>query len=105
MAAIQALTFIGLGALLGAVGQGVRAVVGIKKELDSRQPEWFNGKELGMSFLLGAVAGCVAALSQYEPNIPISKELLIGFAAAGYAGADFLAGLMQRWMPQERNAH
>jgi len=99
MDAIQALTFIGLGAIVGGLGQGARAAIGIKKELDSRQSQWFNGKELGVSFLLGAVAGAVAALVQYGPNVEITKEMLLGFAGAGYAGADFVAGLMQKWVP------
>jgi len=101
--AIQALTFIGLGAIVGALGQGARAAVGIKKELDSRQSQWFNGRELGISFLLGAVAGGVAALAQYGPNVEVTKEMLLGFAAAGYAGADFVAGMMQKWVPGSRS--
>jgi hypothetical protein len=26
--------------------------------------------------------------------------MLIGFLAAGYAGADFIGGLMQKWLPK-----
>jgi len=109
MDAIQTLTFVALGALLGAAGQGLRAVVGIKKELDEARdaksagtpvPNWFNGKELGVSLLLGAIAGILAAIAEYAPDVEISKDLLFGLAGAGYAGSDFINGLMQKWLPK-----
>jgi putative chitinase len=105
MDAAQTLTFVALGALLGAVGQGARAVVGLKKEiLNARATQrtvdqWFDGRELLISFVLGAVAGVLAAIWQYAPDVRITKNLLLGFAAAGYAGADFIGGLMERWIP------
>jgi hypothetical protein len=102
----QTLALLALGGLLGAAGQGLRVVVGIKKEIDRANLEsprktagdWFDGKELGISFLLGAVAGILAAASQYAPDLVITRDLLFGFAAAGYAGADFIGGLMQKWL-------
>lgn len=100
---IQTLTLVSLGAVLGATGQGVRAAIGIKKEMDdaktSGKKDWFNGKELGVSFILGAVAGILAALTQYGPTVELTKSLLFGFVAAGYSGADFIGGLMQKWLP------
>jgi hypothetical protein len=105
MNAGQTLTFVLLGALLGAAGQGARVVVGLKKEVvDARETgktvaQWFDGRELLLSFVLGSVAGVVAAISQYAPDVAITKSLLLGFAAAGYAGADFIGGLMEKWIP------
>lgn len=101
----QALTFVALGALLGAAGQGVRAVVGIKKEIDHARSagktvsDWFDGKELSLSFVLGAIAGILAAISQYAPDVQVSRNLLFGLAAAGYSGADFIDGIIQKWLP------
>jgi hypothetical protein len=104
----QTLTFVVLGALLGAAGQGARAVVGLKKEIgDARNAgktvgEWFDGRELLISFVLGSVAGTLAAIWQYAPDVQITRSLLLGFAAAGYAGADFISGLMEKWIPVKR---
>jgi len=105
MESSQTLTFILLGALLGAAGQGARAIVGLKKEIVAARSsgkkvgEWFDGRELLLSFVLGAVAGVLAAIWQYEPNVQITRSLLLGFAGAGYAGADFISGLMDKWIP------
>jgi len=105
MDAIQTLTFVALGALLGAAGQGVRAVIGIKKEIDDAKnanktvKDWFDGKELVISFILGAIAGILAAVSQYASDVHLTKNLLFGLLAAGYAGADFIGGVMQKWLP------
>jgi CHASE2 domain-containing sensor protein len=105
MNAAQTLTFVLLGALLGAAGQGARVVVGLKKEIvDARGTgktvaQWFDGRELLVSFVLGSVAGIIAAIWQYGPDVLITKNLLLGFAAAGYAGADFIGGLMEKWIP------
>jgi len=105
MEAGQTLTFIALGALLGAAGQGARTVVGLKKEIvDARGTgktvsQWFDGRELLISFVLGSVAGILAAIWQYAPDVQITRDLMLGFAAAGYAGADFISGLMEKWTP------
>ncbi|HZM28517.1 MAG TPA: hypothetical protein VFB89_14310 [Gemmatimonadales bacterium] len=105
MESAQTLTFIVLGAVLGAAGQGARAVVGIKKEIVAARSEgrkvgeWFDGRELVISFVLGAVAGVLAAIWQYAPDVQITRSLLLGFAGAGYAGADFISGLMDKWIP------
>jgi len=104
----ETLALVGLGAAMGATGQIFRAVVGIKKQMDDAgalspprtAKEWFNGKQLFVSLLLGACAGVVAAVTQYEVDLKISKELLLGFAGAGYAGSDFVEGLFQKWLPK-----
>lgn len=101
----QTLTFVALGALLGVAGQGLRAAIGIKKEMEDPKnagksvKDWFNTKELVVSFILGGVAGILAALTQYDPKVEITKNLLFGFVAAGYSGADFIGGIMKKWLP------
>jgi hypothetical protein len=105
MSTIDTLGFLAVGALLGAAGQGVRALVGLKKERDATPAgkswhDWFNGAELAVSFLLGAIAGIVAAISLYEPNVQLTRSMLTGFAGAGYAGADFIGGVLGKWLPK-----
>ncbi len=105
MSTADTLAFLTIGALLGAAGQGVRAIVGLEKERDAAPPgttwrQWFNGAELAVSFLLGAIAGIVAAISLYEPNAQLTRSMLTGFAGAGYAGADFIGGVLQKWLPK-----
>lgn len=108
MDAGQTLTFIALGAVLGAAGQGARVIVGLKKEIASAREakrtvdQWFDARELSVSLMLGAVAGVLAAIWQYGATVQITKSLLLGFAAAGYAGADFIGGLMDKWLPAKR---
>src|SRR5437867_10590033 len=108
MDATETLTFVALGALLGAAGQGVRAVIGIKKEIDDAKKanksvkDWFDAKELTISFVLGAIAGILAAVSQYGSELQLTKNLLFGLLAAGYSGADFIGGVMQKWLPQSK---
>jgi hypothetical protein len=105
----QTLAFLTLGGLLGAVGQGIRVIAGIKKENDKanlatpRQTaaDWFDGKELGISFILGALAGVLAAVYQYATDAVITRDVLLGFLAAGYAGADFIGAMMQKWLPRK----
>ncbi len=104
MSTPETLAFIALGAVLGAAGQGVRAVIGVKKAMDAakeaRRGEWFDGRRMVWSFIIGAVAGVVAAVWQYAPDVAISRSLLLGFAAAGYAGTDFISGALQKWLPK-----
>lgn len=105
MDAIQTLSFVALGGLLGAIGQALRAAIGIKKEWEDpknsgkRMKEWFDTKEFVISFILGAIAGILAALSEYASDVHLTKNLLFGFLAAGYAGADFIGGLMKKLLP------
>lgn len=99
------LSFFVIGALLGASGQLARVVVGMKKQMDAArsgtgEDDWFNTKQLVVSMLFGMLAGVMTALAQYEPTVEITKSLLLGFAGAGYAGADFLEGMFQKWLPK-----
>lgn len=93
------LSYLALGLLLGAVGQTARAVVGIKAEMEragadgKKWDEWFNAKQLTVSFILGGVAGLAYAVSLM--GIPVDKQFITGGLAAGYAGSDFIEGFMR----------
>jgi hypothetical protein len=105
MESAQTLTFIVLGAVLGAAGQGARAVVGIKKEIVAarsegrRVGEWFDGRELVISFVWARLPACSGDLAVCLPTYQITRSLLLGFAGARYAGADFISGLMDKRIP------
>jgi zinc transporter ZupT len=105
MTSSATLAFFAIGALLGATGQLGRVVVGMKKQMDaadqdSAKKDWFNVKKLVISVLFGMLAGIMTALAQYDASVEITKSLLLGFAGAGYAGADVVEGLFQKWLPQ-----
>jgi predicted chitinase len=88
-----------LCALMGALGQGVRAVVGLKNSgsLASTTPSaqsQFSAAYFGVSMMIGAIAGVLAGImlglkDLVELNADDLK-VLIGIAGAGYVGADFV---------------
>jgi putative chitinase len=95
-----------LGGLLGVIGQGVRAIVGLKKMFDQAetqnvgQYDLFLASRLLISLFIGFIAGAAAAFfSAIKPGGPIdlSTSTLTAFAAAGYAGTDFIEGLASRF--------
>jgi putative chitinase len=95
-----------LAGLMGIVGQGVRAVVGLKKlhdenlAKDPSETDSFIASRLLISLFIGFVAGVVGAfgvgLAAFREPTGFSIELLIGLAAAGYAGADIIEAFMAR---------
>ncbi|MCP1714510.1 hypothetical protein J2T58_000350 [Methanocalculus alkaliphilus] len=99
-----ALMYVLLGAVLGAVGQGTRAIVGIKKASDEaaekgqEMKDWFNLSYLIFSLILGSIAGVLAAVGLLGSEI--TRELLFGLIIAGYAGADFIEGFAERFIPK-----
>jgi hypothetical protein len=101
-----AILYIVLGVLLGAVGQGARAVIGIKKAADEASStggkinDWFDVKRFLFSLIIGAIAGCLAAILLLEA--PVNQELMLGLVAAGYAGTDFIEGLISKYTPSAK---
>lgn len=86
------------GIILGALGQGARTIVGLKKLNDYKDSSSavFDGIRLLMSFAIGGVAGAFAAITILPDSGQISKEQLLGIAAAGYAGTDFIEGFISQ---------
>ena len=106
-AIIDWMQLLSLGALVGAGGQGVRVVVGIKKLSDAASSMTTAGtptkatdlivtSQLFVSLAIGAIAGALAAATTMIPGVGVSSEQIAGLAAAGYAGADFIEGFMSR---------
>jgi uncharacterized membrane protein YeaQ/YmgE (transglycosylase-associated protein family) len=101
--AFTALAYIVLGAVLGMVGQGIRVVVGIKKELDQAAPgtpwsTWFQPGQLAttvvISMVVGAIAGVLAVVSAPTFGTTITRRFMVGIIGAGYSGTDFIEGIM-----------
>jgi uncharacterized membrane protein YeaQ/YmgE (transglycosylase-associated protein family) len=108
MDAFTALTFVLLGAVLGMVGQGVRVIVGIKKELDQAAPgaawsTWFQPGQLLttiiISMVVGAIAGVLAEVSAPSFGAEITRGFMLGIIGAGYSGTDFIEGIMTNAAP------
>lgn len=104
------INLLALGALLGASGQMVRQVSGVKKLLVEKP-----GIELGalldtsrvvMMLLIGAVAGMLSALAIDWPTPPslVTTQTLLALVAAGYTGADFVESFFPRPAQPKRAA-
>ncbi len=105
-----ALGYILLGGLLGAIGQGIRVVVGLKKQMDDvskntsesgeqgkNWADWFEPQQLlvslAIAFAVGGIAGILASLQILGQDI--TKEYMISIITMGYAGTDFIEGFMK----------
>lgn len=112
-----------LGLILGVSGQVVRAVAGLRKHfgvssapsnlpppvvLPSADPtvpsntalaDRFSWTEFGVSLILGGVSGIIASVILWDKMQSIDKNVVLGLIAAGYAGSDFLDGII-KWLPK-----
>lgn len=96
-----------LGGLLGALGQGVRAVIGLKKVNDQAVLEGREMKDLVdastliISLVIGFIAGALAIVGIADPAKPMipDKQLVISLLGAGYAGTDFIEGFIKKYLP------
>lgn len=101
-----------IGALMGMLGQGIRAVAGLKsmsddaKSLGLSPNDLFEAGRLITSFLIGALIGLASAVAYFLKNqgkIPADTDwatLLPMWAAAAYAGTDFLESFISQYLPQ-----
>ncbi len=111
--AVEWFQTLGLGVAFGLIGQGARVIIGLKKVNDTASAPGSNAtvkdliepSRLLISLMIGAIAGALAAATtniDLSQKIPVS--LLMGLAAAGYAGSDFIEGLMSRFKPKTDDA-
>lgn len=106
------LAYVVLGAVVGGVGQGARAAVGIQKARDEATPEeledgtWWDPSRLLLSFLVGAVAGVLLVVVRAGQVIDgdVSQQLLFTLVGVGYAGTDFVEGVLKSRMPGRKKA-
>jgi putative chitinase len=106
--AYEWLQLIGLGGFSGMLGQGSRAVIGFKKLHDASSgttggvADMIAADRLIVSLVIGFIAGALAAISTIQTAhdlLNVGLEQVLGFAGAGYAGADFIEGLISRVAP------
>ena len=102
MDAVGWMQLIGLGGVMGAVGQVIRMIVGLKKLNDAASNSttsmtaMVEPSRLFVSIVIGAVAGALAAIGLAGDLSHVSTQQLLALAAAGYAGCDFIEGFMSR---------
>ncbi|WP_296598040.1 hypothetical protein [Phenylobacterium sp.] len=100
--AYEWLQLLGLGGLAGALGQGVRTVVGLKKAQDAASAEGVSVGDviavhrIVVSLLIGFIAGALAAIGIFHDLANIGAQQILAVATAGYAGADFIEGFASR---------
>ena len=99
--------------LLGTLGQGVRAIVGLKNagSLNSTTPSEqaeFSLAYLVLSLMIGFIAGILAGVALNLENIitvdPGNWKLLLGIAGSGYIGADFIENTMSVVIPGAKSS-
>ncbi|HUL58296.1 MAG TPA: hypothetical protein VLU43_03435 [Anaeromyxobacteraceae bacterium] len=94
-----------VGGMFGALGQGLRVVVGLKKLNDSallqKKPfgELFSAGTLVLSLLIGAIAGVLGTLTSSMNLQAITRENVMLLIGIGYAGADFIEGFVRKELP------
>lgn len=95
-----ALGFIFLGMVLSIVGQGIRVIIGIKKQIDMKESknweEWFELRRFWTSLFIAIVVGGVngSIISIWLPDGSMTVGLLIALIALGYSVTDFVEGFM-----------
>ena len=85
--------------LMGMLGQGIRAAIGLKNALAAApgtaprrnefSPAYF-ATSLMIGFIAGALAGVLIGLDKLMHFNADNINVLAGIAAAGYAGVDFI---------------
>jgi H+/Cl- antiporter ClcA len=105
----EALTYVLLGITLGVIGQLIRVVVGIKKLYDQAISENVDFYTLfmkdrflfsiGIAVVIGAVAGGLGII-QYAGQ-GITRDIILTLIAGGYAGTDFIEGLLTKIRTKE----
>jgi hypothetical protein len=107
----ELLQLIAIGAIAGAFGQGLRAIVGIKKASDeaaaqgtSLRAEGLDVGRLVFSLFIGAIAGGVGifTITGFKPGATqvITPEIFFGVIGIGYAGTDFIEGFVRTQLPK-----
>ena len=99
MHAVDWLPILTLGALLGAVGQVLRSIAGLKKLRDDPNGK-FDPMQLMMSVIIGAAAGVIAMITlEVTSGKAIAPQDIITVIAAGYTGADFIEAFITKSLP------
>jgi len=98
--------------LIGAFGQGIRMIAGLKKQSDKSAAigqsfrDGIDLSRLVISLFIGAMAGIAAFLGFWQAGEtdPTKGSILFGIMAAGYSGADFIEGFIKKYLPGANSA-
>lgn len=99
-----------LGGILGLVGQGIRAIMGVKKMREENAnpalPSYdLNVSRLIASLFIGFAAGLLATLPFFDPKFTAgpdwSQQVILTLIAAGYSGADFIEGFLKNFLSEK----
>jgi predicted chitinase len=99
--------------LMGLLGQGVRAAIGLKSasrvpSAQADQQTAFSTAYFTLSLMIGFIAGVLAGLVIGVKDLlnvdPGDMKVLLGIAASGYVGADFIENAMSIFIPPATNA-
>jgi hypothetical protein len=108
MEASQVIATIMLGGLMGLFGQGIRAIRGLKTMVDDAAAsgnDLFSAARLLISLVIGFLAGIAATLIlgvKFVHENAGDAHVLLGIAACGYAGTDFIEGFISKYLPAGR---
>jgi len=93
---------------MGMIGQGIRAVIGLKSAStlaaqSGSQQSAFDSAYFALSLMIGGVAGIIAGfgigLASLLATLQTDQKVLLALAASGYAGADFIENAMTNFLP------
>jgi hypothetical protein len=90
--------------IMGLVGQGIRAAVGLKSAAtlnasEAGQQTVFNAAYLFVSLMIGFITGVLAGLALNPGLAAMDPKTLLGILAAGYAGTDFIENIFTHVIP------
>jgi len=88
-----------IGGACGFLGQGLRTVVGLYKLSQASEQFSFSWTRLGISLIIGVLAGSLASIVVITSPIVLPIQLL-SMVSAGYAGADFIEGFVGNYLPR-----
>jgi|ERR1043165_7908222 hypothetical protein len=91
------------GGILGVIGQSIRMIIGLKKWYEDKSinpgaTPSFDLRRLLLSLFIGFIAGALGALIYKDPIDLRNKESLIAIIGIGYAGVDFIEGIMLKYI-------
>ena len=105
---VEWMQIVAFGALLGAAGQAIRVIPGLKKLYEEasltlqRPQDLFSASKLVVSLLIGAVAGVLGSLTlSLDLAKPVSAQVLVTLLGIGYAGSDFIEAFVARSFPSK----
>ena len=104
MTGSEMLTAVTLAGTMGLVGQGIRAVVGLKNAATpgtTTKAADFSAAYLFVSLMIGFIAGVLAGIAMGLENLVkiTDMQILLGIAAAGYTGVDFIENMFSHLIP------